>query len=132
MTRLRSNKRPKMGVNIVPLVDVLVVLIFFFLMTMQFKNLNVLDITPPKMETAGQNSVAEVILIGVDKNGEYFFNNAQISYNDLVNALSIAAKNSAQQSVLVLADENTPIKHMTSVMDASRKAGLERVKLQVR
>lgn len=129
MSLLGNKERPKVGINIVPLVDVLIVLIFFILMTMQFKNLNVLDITPPKMETAGENKVPDDLLVGIDTEGGFFFNNNPVTQEELAEALMGANK---QQSVLVLADEDAALKYMTTVMDASRKAGLEKVRLQVR
>ena len=52
MDILASRPKRKAEVNIVPLVDVLTVLIFFFLLTMQFKEIYAVDITPPKMESS--------------------------------------------------------------------------------
>jgi len=132
MSLLEKKRRPKIGINIVPLVDVLIVLIFFFLMTMQFRNLNVLDILPPKVETAGPNNIPEELLIGINSEGEYYLNNDQLKFEDLETALAKAGQSELQQPVLVLADENVALKYMTSVMDLTRKAGLEKVRLQVR
>ncbi len=115
-----------------PLVDVLIVLIFFFLMTMQFKNLNTLNITPPSVETAGKNQAAEQILVGIDVDGEFYYNNESITEAELKEALSFAGQNNSSQSVLLIADQDSPLKNTTTVMDVSRQAGLEKVKLQVK
>ena len=57
MSLRRTRPDRSFGVNIVPLVDVLIVLIFFFLITMQFRDHQRVEITPPKMEAqAGQSS----------------------------------------------------------------------------
>ena len=57
-------------VNIVPLVDVLTVLLFFFIVTMQFKQFKVLNITMPEIRTAGINQLDEQIVIAIDEIGE--------------------------------------------------------------
>lgn len=132
MSLLSKRRRPKVGIDMVPLVDVLIVLIFFFLMTMQFRNLNVLHITPPRVESAGKNDPANEILIAVDAEGTYLYNNTRITEQELNTALSIASQSNPHQNILIVADEESALKHMTSVMDASRKAGLEKVRLQVR
>lgn len=132
MSLLTPRRRLKPIINIVPLVDVLIVLIFFFLMTMHFKNLNVLNITPPKVETAGKNEAPENIIIGLDSDGTFYFNNETLSRDELRQALTLAAQLDKRQSVLVIADEDSLLKNMTTVMDASRQAGLEKVRLQVR
>ena len=50
-----KRRQRKLYVNIVPLVDVLTVLLFFFIVTMQFKEIKVLNITMPEIKTAGIN-----------------------------------------------------------------------------
>lgn len=132
MSLLTPPRSPKPAINIVPLVDVLIVLIFFILMTMQFRNLSTLNITPPKMETAGPNKATDDISIGINPEGGFFYNNRVVTKEELESSLLNASKINKHQSVLVLADEETAVKHMTTVMDASRKAGLEKVRLQVR
>lgn len=127
-----ARHRPRTVINIVPLIDVLIVLIFFILMTMQFRDLHTLDITPPKMETAGQTEAVESISVAINPAGNLFFNDAQVTEKELEEFLLKAAETNKHQSVLVLADQETALKYMTSVMDASRKAGLEKVRLQVK
>lgn len=130
---LPQRRRIKHGINIVPLIDVLIVLIFFILMTMQFKNINTLNITPPKMETAGNDVLTpESLSIAINLSGEYIFKDKIMTEEELKAALIIAGKEDAQQAVLVLADKEVALKYMTAVMDASRKAGLEKVRLQVK
>lgn len=117
------------GINIVPLVDVLIVLIFFILMTMQFKSHRMLDITPPKMETAGQNKLNDEIKVGINKAGEYYFNDILVDEKGLMDELMGV---DPSKSVLVMADQESELLHTAFVMDASRKAGLMKVRLQVR
>ncbi|WP_309381263.1 ExbD/TolR family protein [Cerasicoccus frondis] len=130
MKRLRP--RRKAEINIVPLIDVLIVLIFFFLMTMQFRNLNVLNITPPKMETAGKSGEVDQIVIGITTEGEFFLNNEIATQEEIKVAFTEAAKQEEKPNILVQADEDVPLKHVTFVMDESRKVDLGKVRLQAR
>lgn len=127
---LRRRQRRKTEINIVPLIDVLIVLIFFFLMTMQFRNLNVLNITPPKMETAGKSGEVDQIVVGITTEGEYFLNNESVEQADIIKAFSEAAKQEQQPNILVQADEDAPFKYVTFVMDESRKVELGKVRIQ--
>ena len=72
----RRRRRPV--INIVPLVDVLTVLLFFFLVTMQFKQVSSLNIMVPKIETAGENVIEEQIVIAVSPEGEFYLNNRAV------------------------------------------------------
>ncbi|MEO0794776.1 MAG: biopolymer transporter ExbD [Verrucomicrobiota bacterium] len=124
--------RRKTEINIVPLIDVLIVLIFFFLMTMQFRNLNVLNITPPKMETAGKTGEVDQIVIGITTEGEFYLNNEVVTEDDIIAAFNEASTQEEKPNILVQADEDVPLKHVTFVMDQSRKVDLGKVRLQAR
>ena len=122
----------KTEINIVPLVDVLIVLIFFFLVSMQFRDTNALNIIVPEIETAGKNNISQAIEIAVNANNEVFFNGIRLNTDDLKRTLDLAADVSKEQTVLLIADEGSVLKSITGVMDACREAGLEKIRLQAR
>ena len=131
MSLIRKSKK-KAEINIVPLVDVLMVLIFFFLMTMQFRNVNVLNITPPEIQTAGKNLLNEQILIGISTEGQFYLNNQEVPEAVLKEALKIAGEANAEQPVLLVSDEETPLKHVTKVLDMCRSNKLNRIRMKSR
>ncbi len=124
--------RRKPQINIVPLIDVLIVLLFFFLMTMQFRHLNVLDITPPKMDSAGPEDTREQVVLSVNTAGAYFIDSRAVSNEDLPGQLRELAALDTPPTILIQADEDAPIKHLAFVLDQTRLSGLERVRLQTR
>lgn len=125
-------KRRKAEINIVPLIDVLTVLIFFFLMTMQFRHMDVLNITPPKMETAGKSEEMDQFVVSIRENGDLFINNRAVTEEEMVEHFEGLAGQDPKPSVLIFADESTPLRHVTMVMDLARKNKLERIRLQAR
>ena len=126
-----ASKR-KTDINIVPLIDVLIVLIFFFLISMQFRNQSVLNITVPKIETAGKNEVYDQIEITVQKEGQYSFNGVTVEEKELLSSIQLIAKVNPKQPVLVIADEESALKHVTFIIDKCRQAKLEQIRLQAR
>jgi len=130
---LRRWRRNRNQINIVPLVDVLIVLIFFFIMSMQFRNRNVLNITPPPIETAGQNKDAGSIQIAVNAEGKMFYNGPnEVTDVQLQELLRVAASIDSSQPILILADEETALRNATFIMDQARKVGLDNIRLQSR
>lgn len=127
---LRRRRTPT--INIVPLVDVLTVLLFFFLVTMQFKQVSSLNITVPKIETAGENEVAEQIVIAVSPEGEIYLNDRPVDKAQLRNAVELAGELTPEMPVLLIADENVPLKNVTEVMDICRSSQLNKIRLQSR
>lgn len=126
----RRRKRPEM--NLVPLIDVLVMLIFFAFVTMQFKSAATLNITLPKVETAGKNEFKGTVTIAIDKDGQLSFNGKDIPDDTLVALLERVKNIDREIPVLIQADETTQLKKLAFVMDSCRKAGLHKFSLQSR
>ncbi|PXA04872.1 biopolymer transporter ExbD [Coraliomargarita sinensis] len=129
---LIRRRRRTPSINIVPLVDVLTVLLFFFLVTMQFKQVSSLNITVPKIETAGENEIAEQIVIAVSPEGKFYLNDRALEKEKLKEAIKLAGELTPEMPVLLIADEDTPLKNVTEVMDICRSNQLNKIRLQSR
>ncbi len=132
MSVIPKRRRRKAEINIVPLVDVLVVLIFFFLVSMQFRNLTLLNLTLPQIETAGQEKSSDSLQLGVDVEGQFYLNGQPIGEDPLRQEVKKVARLRPDTPVLIMADENSLLGKVTFLMDTCRKAGLEKVRLQSR
>ena len=126
----RRRKRPEL--NLVPLIDVLVMLIFFAFVTMQFRSAQMLNITLPKIATAGKNEFKGLVTISIDKEGVITFNGKLVSDTELLVALKQVHDVSADVPVLIKADQASQVQKLTFVMDACRQTGLNKFSLQSR
>lgn len=120
-----------------PLIDVLVVLVFFAFVTMQFRSPGTLNITLPRVETAGKNAFEGTVILGIDKDGGLTFATdttapRTIARDDLPGLLAQVRDTNRDIPVLIRADETTELKTLAFVMDACRKAGLNKFSLQSR
>lgn len=130
MTRIKNRYRAR--VDIVPLIDVLTVLIFFFMVTMNFRSRTTIDVEPPEMKSAGYTDVQEDILIVINKNGEIFLNDSMVSSTEFEQAIEQSAKINSAQSVLIIADESSELKHLAYVFDCCKRNNLSKLRLQAR
>jgi biopolymer transport protein ExbD len=128
---IRRRRRPPV-INIVPLVDVLTVLLFFFLVTMQFKQVSTLNITVPKIETAGENEIREQIVIALSPEGAIFLNDRPVEKTQFEAAMKLAGELTPDMPILLVADEDVPLKYVTEVMDVCRSHQLNKIRLQSR
>lgn len=130
--RRNAKRRKTPRIDIVPLVDVLMVLIVFFLVTMQFRNLRALNVKLPRIETAGSNQLRNEIILSVSQEGFYYLNDAQVDEVRLVAALRTASSLPKKPKALIVADEEVPLKHVTKIVDLCRENGIEDFRLQSR
>lgn len=132
MRGLRAKRRVRPELPLVPLIDVLVMLVLFSFVTMRFASTQTLNITLPKVETAGKNLFQGTNTIAIDKEGLMRFNGQPVSKESLQEVL-IQVKNLDREApVLISADEKTSLEHVVFVMDTCRKVGLTKFNLQGR
>jgi biopolymer transport protein ExbD len=127
---MRPRRRPEL--NLVPLIDVLVMLIFFTFVTMQFRSATTMNITLPKVDTAGKNEFKGTLTIAIDKDGSLACNDKRVTEDELQALLNQQRDIDKDIPVLIKADETSQLKKLAFVMDACRKAGLNKFSLQSR
>ena len=137
MNGLQPRRRRRPELNLVPLIDVLVMLVFFAFVTMQFRSPGTLNITLPRVETAGKNAFEGTVILGIGKEGELTFATDKtaprsVSREELEGLLMQVRDMNREVPVLIRADETTELKTLAFVMDACRKAGLNKFSLQSR
>lgn len=132
MSSLQRRRRKRPELNLIPLIDVLVILVFFAFVTMQFRSAATLNITLPQVETAGANTFEGTVTIGITAEGVLSFNGRVATEVELEQLLLEVRRMDRDMPVLIRADETTPLKTLAFVMDACRKAGLNRFSLQSR
>ena len=126
----KKRKRPEM--YLVPLIDVLVMLIFFAFVTMQFRAVTTMNLTLPKVETAGKSELKESLTISIAKEGTVDLNGKPATMETLEALVHEVGKISKDVTVVIRSDENTPLRFVTQAMDICRKQGLNKIRLQSR
>jgi len=121
-----------MRVDVIPLIDVLMVLILFFLTSMQFQDVRALNVKLPKIDSAGTNKVSNQLIVSISKNGNYFLNGREDSLDEIGKVMRTSAILPRKPAVLLVADEDVPLKHVTKVVDLCRESGLDDFRLQSR
>jgi biopolymer transport protein ExbD len=132
MSTLYQKRRKRPELNLVPLIDVLVMLVFFAFVTMQFKQATTMNLTLPKVETAGKSELKDSITISLSKEGLVDVNGQKVTMEKLEQAVREVGQNRKDMTVVIRSDENTPLRFVTEAMDTCRKQGLNKIRLQSR
>ncbi|RXK56006.1 biopolymer transporter ExbD [Oleiharenicola lentus] len=127
---LKRRRRPEL--NLLPLIDVLVMLVFFAFVTMQFRSMTTMNLTLPKVETAGKSEIKDSLTISITKDGGVEVNGRPASMQLLEQLVQEIGRVSKDVTVVIRSDENTPLRYVTQAMDTCRKQGLNKIRLQSR
>ena len=86
----------------------------------------------PKIDTAGSNKITNQLIVSVSKEGEFYLNGNKDDLEEIGKVMKTVSELPQKPSVLVVADENVPLKHVTKVVDLCRESGLDDFCLQSR
>lgn len=132
MSGLYMKRRRRPELNLLPLIDVLVMLVFFAFVTMQFRSMTTMNLTLPKVETAGKSEIKDSLTISITQEGEVEVNGRVASFEILEEIAEEIGRISKDITVVIRSDENTPLRYVTQAMDTCRKQGLNKIRLQSR
>jgi biopolymer transport protein ExbD len=132
MSSLYIKRRRRPELNLLPLIDVLVMLVFFAFVTMQFRSMTTMNLTLPKVETAGKSELKESLTISITKEGAVDVNGHKSTMATLEELVKEVGRLSKDVTVVIRSDENTPLRFVTEAMDTCRKQGLNKIRLQSR
>jgi biopolymer transport protein ExbD len=122
----RGKRHDDLEMNLVPLIDVLLVIIIFLVVSATFSRTSELQINLPTAEANATQEKPLTIEVGVDASGKYTVNNkglTETSVAAISQALQSAANGGKEPTVIINADANTTHQSVVNVMEASRVAG---------
>ncbi|TXI11934.1 MAG: biopolymer transporter ExbD [Polynucleobacter sp.] len=126
-----SNSAPE--INLIPFIDVLLVILIFLMISTTFTRYQELSITLPSAEGAPSKSHTKDIAIAITADGRIAIDGKRVRNDELTNVLTRANPNSAQSNpeksptVTIAADGKAPHQVVMQVMEAARNAGLPNV-----
>lgn len=127
---LRRHATPQHpGIQLAPLVDVLLLLLIFFLMTWNAaRNENELDVKVPKASDAKEKSapIGDVI-VNVKADGNVVVNRRTLSVPELTDLLKNLVQLNADQAVVIRGDETGAYKNVVGVLNVCSQAGVTNV-----
>jgi biopolymer transport protein ExbD len=126
----RPRGEEEVDVNLTPLIDVVFLLLIFFMVSTTFIRESEIELTLPEASAEARKNLVDVIEIAIDENGRFFVNgNALINTQlETIRQALISVRSADVEPVLVIsADANASHQAVVSVMDAARQVGLTRI-----
>jgi biopolymer transport protein ExbD len=128
MRRKRGREEEESEVNLTPMLDVVFIMLIFFIVTASFVKEAGIDISRPPAATAERKERGN-ILVAITENDQIWIDRRQVDPRALrANIERLHAEN-PQGSVVIQADENSKNGLLVQVMDAARLAGVSNVSL---
>ena len=126
----RSDER--VDVNLTPLIDVVFLLLIFFMVSTTFDRHAKLKVELPEASARTEQQLEEPVVLSIDAKGNYFINDRQV-VNTQLETLKIALQKTVADkkdvSLVLRADAKTPHQSVVRAMDAASQLGLTRLSI---
>ena len=129
----RGQKKEEPEINLVPMIDVLLVILIFLVITTTYSKFSELEITLPEATAIQVDKNVErpnTIDVSVNASGGYTINLSPITFSSieaLRDALRAAAKDNQNPIIIINADAKASHQSVITVMEAARLAGYNQV-----
>jgi biopolymer transport protein ExbD len=124
--KIKRKKDDQQGIDISPLIDMVFILLIFFMVSTTFQKDMDLEINRPKASSSSRSST-KAIRIFIAKDGSTFMDGQPVRAWMIQSRVRDLLETGSSESVLVVADDNVPTRKLVEVVDQARLAGAEDV-----
>lgn len=128
MRKRRKSYKPSL-LDLTPMIDVLFLLIIFFMTSSTLVEQQAIPLEVPKSVT-GQQKAPEPLVISIKKDGSYYVNNDSVNLDQLSRQLQRAVSQEGLKSVLIRGDKLVPYDNIIQVFDRVKLANVDQIELE--
>ena len=118
-------------INMMPLIDMIFILLIFFLVTASFVRESGVEVNRPEAATAEKKEAAGMV-VGITRKGLTFIDGQQVGLHQIRGLVEIFLIENAQGGVILDADELCATGRLVAVLDQCRLAGAENIAVAAR
>ncbi|PXF31226.1 biopolymer transporter ExbD [Pokkaliibacter plantistimulans] len=130
--KFRRQSREEVSINLTPLIDVVFLLLIFFMVSTTFQKDRPLQLTLPSSSATVEEAPAQSIEVSISADGQIAVNDAVLADAQLVtvkHAIEVAGKGDTSLPLLISADASTPHQFVVRAMDAAGQAGYVHIRI---
>ncbi len=126
----RKGARDEPEINLIPFIDVLLVVLIFLMLTTTYSKFTELQLKLPVADVDAQRDYPKEIIVGVSSDGRYVINKIPLegrSVDLLARGINAAAKAGKDSVIIISADASAAHQSVITVMEAARRSGLSQI-----
>ena len=124
---LRPQRKPSPEINVTPLIDVVFLLLIFFMVSTTFNRETQISIDLPRADSAQPMEEQQLVEVDIDAQGHYFIHDQELPdarLQTVKDALVGAVGSARERPLIISADAKTPHQAVITVLDAARQVGI--------
>ncbi|HLL05400.1 MAG TPA: biopolymer transporter ExbD [Myxococcaceae bacterium] len=118
------------GINVTPLVDIVLVLLIIFMVTANFIVRETVEVDLPRAANGGE-TVQGLVNVVIDKDGKLFFDGAEVPEDELQRKVSEAVAKDKDTRAIISADQSLPYGRVMRLIDVVKGQGIAKFALNI-
>lgn len=124
-----DRERPRPRMNIAPLIDVVFLMLIFFMLTSTFIDTASIDLSMSRSGPTADAGAGDMLLVDVKRDGELRLNGLTLGLDDLGPELAARAGAKVDTPVALRAEARVPVQRLVAVMDSIQGVGMSNIRL---
>ena len=124
-----SKKKKNIDINVAPLIDIVFLLLIFFMLASEFTDFKTIDMVSPNQSNKEINKTKLPIIIELSENGIININNKEIAFNKLSIIVDDMLTNNKINKVVISTPNETKVNVLIKIVDIIRSLGIENIAL---
>ena len=126
---LLTKKKKYIEINVAPLIDIVFLLLKFFMLTSEFTDFKTIDMISPNQSSTSIQKNDLPIIINLAENGLVEIDKIEIKLEDLSETIQMKLMNSKNKKIVISTLNETKINNLIIVVDTIRSLGIENIAL---
>ena len=126
---LLTKKKKNIEINVAPLIDIVFLLLIFFMLTSEFTDFKTIDMISPNQSSTNIQNNDLPIIINLSENGLIEIDKIEIKLEDLSETIQMKLLNSNNKKIVISTLNKTKINNLIIVIDTIRSLGIENIAL---
>jgi biopolymer transport protein ExbD len=126
----RKNSRDEPEINLIPFIDVLLVVLIFLMLSTTYSKFTELQIKLPLADAEQQRDYRKEVIVAVSSDGRYMVNKTMVESRNMESlgaALVLAAKAGKDSVIIISADASSSHQSVITVMEAARRNNFSQI-----
>lgn len=126
----RPPQRDEPEINLIPFIDVLLVVLIFLMLTTTYSKFTQLQVRLPVADAEAQRTQPKEVILAISSEGVYMVNKTVVQgrrIEDLATVLTTATQGNSEAMLIISADANARHQSVVSAMEAARRVGLSQI-----
>ena len=127
--QLFTKEKKNIEINVAPLIDVVFLLLIFFMLASEFTDFKTIDMISPNQSEIDQPESNLPLIINLSEKGDITIDSKEVSFNKLTQTVKDKLSNKKETKIIISTPNETKVNILIKIVDTIRGLGIENIAL---